>query len=631
MFSLFGQMGGMGWKAFDVLCQNHMDIWESSAIQTRREDFANAALGQAENPFFFPSNEPVYDAHRKRLYAIQGYLWTEAGFPQDAEEARKTILKAGDQLVTQNRLELPDDWGGLYVIAAVDITAHKLWLTCDYSGIVPLYYTASPGSALLFSTHIRPLARVIQADIDQVGIVQQAAFGHSIGKRTLFKEISRLNPGETVVFDGLSQQLSFYQTRGFFSQLDKYKSTDQAIEAVWNSFLAGVEPLAKIPGEKGILLSGGLDSRLVTIGFQRFNNQVTTVTLGDPESYEVKIATKVANLARGSQVIHNPVEDMNLSSARINRMISQVEFTNFPYFESAGQILKESGAKTISTGYGGEIILGGYSFMLFGERYSTKNRLQFAVKRSLGMDVRYNDPINLDIIYQCAQEYFLKYLTRANNIFSNDWLIDMEEVHENIQQDITDEFLRLNTGDPETNKQIIERFWFEHQLKQFGRQDLTLMASLPLLLPTTHHAFLRLCSNLDPTQKVDHGIYLKLAKRYFGDYATIPTANIPCNLAYPELILWLRRILRAKSDEITMNNMMKGRGEIPYQRYGWSNFEDWLRKSNFFLVCPQFISWDIFRKEMIEKKISRIQNWNERAYSGQEFLTMITISQMVNL
>lgn len=635
MYSLFGQYGGEGFEKFDGLHNAHLAIWESPIIQIYKFQPPNAAVGQVKNAPFFPINSPFINFQRNRIYALQGYMWSNDNFPKSNDEAQQIVIQAGDQLVEKGKLKLAPDWGGLYILAVIDLTSEKIWLTCDYSGIIPLYYTVLPDGAFLFSTHSRPLAKIINAKMDAAGVIQQTSFGHPIGKRTLFQGIYRLNPGETLSYHVSNRQLNFQQADGVYSKLDSYASDEEAADALWGDYLNGCAPIARLNGIKGILLSGGFDTRLVVAGFKKFENSIASVTFGEPGNFEVEVARKVAKLSGTETIIHTPIQEYNLSTNNINHLIEKAEFANFPYCDTSADLLLQKNAISASTGYGGETILGGQGYKLFGRRWSQTERLWIALKRSLNLKFSFydkNDAGNFALTVHEIEKFYETRMNHTQTFFSIELQKSFNVAREILKQDIQEDLSRIQGNQPETTQQIIERFWFEHHvLKHFGRQELTLFTKIPVILPMIYHPFMRRCSNLNPSLKVDHGIYLNLVKRNLSQFKYLPTSNIPISLSNPDILLWLSRAWRAKKDQQFSARFMKSKGNYHGQRFGWSNFDSWLRQANFFSDLPKYISWDLYSKDTIENKIQHVLDWNSFTYSGQEYLTLLTISQMLNI
>lgn len=630
MSVLFGQLGA-GLACFRALQAHFRSVWPERALQAccLEERQAGTAAGQPSG--YFPAVQVVYDEAAQRLYALSGYLWTSAGFPLDEPAAQGAIIEAGSRLIERGELDLPDDWGGVFSLAAFDLTQREVWLSGDPSGLLPLYY-APFGDGLVFSSYSRPLARAMQTELDPIGVIQTTALHYTIGPRTLYRNIYRLKPGESLHYSQAGQRLRFSQPRKIYAAIDAYRSPDEAADALWADYLAGARQATRPEGKYGLLLSGGFDTRLVAIGLHHFRRPFAGVTLGDAGNFEAIVAQRVASLAGAQTTLHTPIEDSNPTEERIQRLIDRAEWANFPYIESCAKILRQQGVFTASTGFGGETFFGGQAFIVLEHKWDQRSRLKMALRRSIGLPNDFHWPVtpeNLSAAIQDVRSHSLKMLTRHRKYFQSDWQRFFELAVEALNDEVETEVRRLLYSQPATIQQIHERYWLEHHVThEFGRQEFTLFADLPLAMPTLHHTFYRRCSNLEPGQKVDHGIYMRFVKRHFGQFAHLPTSNIPLPLSYPELLLWLSRAYRAWSDQNAVRRQIERKGAYSGNRYGWMNFEAWIRATNFLERVPNLVIESIYDRDVLREKVQRMAAWQERVYSGQELMILITISRM---
>ena len=144
-----------------------------------------------------------------------------------------------------------------------------------------------------------------------------------------------------------------------------------------------------------------------------------------------------------------------------------------------------------------------------------------------------------------------------------------------------------------------------------------------------HHSFVERCANLAPNLKVDNGVYQKLVRRYLGKIGRAPTGSTPLSGSYPDALLLFSRMLRKLDDQWTTQTQMRTRGKAKRTRYGWTNFERWFREGDFLREAGSFVEPAVFSAEYLEKKLRQWMRWDEKLYSGQELLTLITISQLI--
>lgn len=199
-----------------------------------------------------------------------------------------------------------------------------------------------------------------------------------------------------------------------------------------------------------------------------------------------------------------------------------------------------------------------------------------------------------------------------------------------VAEDIEKEVNRYLQSGPTAVEQVAERFLFEHHVrKHFGRQELTLDAVAPVLLPTVGTELLLHCTNIEPALKVEHRLYLRMIKRHLGPYAHIPTSNVPVRLDLPAPILWAARSARALWDDRQVRLQQETAGQRGH-RFGWSNYEIWARESRLFDALPRLISPWLVNPEWLNTKLANEMSWTDRFYSGQDHLVLATISGLVD-
>ena len=592
-----------------------------------------AVFGLCQPGGFYPLEKPFYAQEYKYLCMLQGYFWYQSHFPLDEKQAIESMIKASHKLIKTNRITLSEDDGGLFNFVCYDEKTRMVYITNDYSGIFPLYYSINR-DGIYFSTHIRVIAKTLAKQFDPVSIIQQTAFHYTIGQRTNFVEIIRLNPGEAIFYSVDFGSLQTTQPEKIYSKITPYKNDNEAIEALHADYERGLSEICRIKKKRGIMLSGGFDTRLVAYGFQSHENTIIGLTLGDKDNYEVNIGRQLTNKLDAIHQVYTPVTDCQLNNLRIDSLMDIFENINFAYCDTGGILLKQMGAETVSTGYGGETFFGGQGYSFYGQALGMKERFRIAFPRSIGFPVKFNDPLteeNLENSFQLIYKHHEKYLKAAIHWFTPDFYEEyQQEVTKSLTNDICQELKRIIGKETSSVQQVLERFWLEHHvLKEFGKQEWILSAHLPLVQPTLNHSFMLRCSNLPPDRKIDHGIYLKFVKKYFGNLANLPTSNVPLPLNFPTQILWLSRGLRAQYDQRQARKKLDSAGRSKGSRSGWSNFEEWFRQGDFLRQASSFINPSIFSKIFIEEKVNKWINWEEKLFSGQDLLTLISISQLI--
>ncbi|MDP1863191.1 MAG: asparagine synthase-related protein [Thiobacillus sp.] len=183
---------------------------------------------------------------------------------------------------------------GYYVAGMVDEQG-AVYLAADQLGLMPLYYwtendrfcfSSSPNA---FLSHPR-----FSPKPDLMGIAGTLLTMSATGNRTTWQDVRRLPPGHLLRWR--AQEGVRITDVNSLKVHDRYFGwpLDRCQNLIQNTFNESVNRLAKL-GDTSLLLSGGLDSRLVA-GCLRWHlhYKAPIVTLGESADYEMQCARRVA-------------------------------------------------------------------------------------------------------------------------------------------------------------------------------------------------------------------------------------------------------------------------------------------------------------------------------------------------
>jgi asparagine synthase (glutamine-hydrolysing) len=201
-------------------------------------------------------------------------------------------LKYGPQILTKLN-------SYYYLAGIIDELSNTVYLACDQLGLMPLYYwdrkdyfcfSTSPNS-FLFHPHFDP-------KFDLMGVAATLLTMHCTANRTIWQNVKRLPAGHLLKWQlNIGIQLA---------DINSLKANDQYFgwplarcqrliqDNLWNA----VYQQSKL-GDTAILLSGGLDSRIIAgILSKLVNYKVPAITLGEHTDYEMWCAKSVSRALR---------------------------------------------------------------------------------------------------------------------------------------------------------------------------------------------------------------------------------------------------------------------------------------------------------------------------------------------
>jgi asparagine synthase (glutamine-hydrolysing) len=258
---------------------------------------------------------------------------------------------------------------GMFAFALYDGRRRQLLLARDRAGEKPLFYALAQG-ALRFASELKGLMAdpLLARRIDPVALDCYLAMGYVPGERAILQGMKKLPPAHALVFDlnnGQSRLWRYWQ----LPEPNAAAAHDQADEA---ALLQELETLledavrrqlvADVP--VGILLSGGVDSSLVTAMAVRAAPRVKTFTIRFPGFGEYDETEHARLIAR-----HFATEHVELVAAestvdllpRLARQFDEpmVDSSMIPTY-LVSQLVREHCTVALG-GDGGDELFGGYA------------------------------------------------------------------------------------------------------------------------------------------------------------------------------------------------------------------------------------------------------------------------------
>lgn len=269
-----------------------------------RADYFHAAhvgLGRVVLKRPSPDPQPVWEADGSVGLVMEGELYNRADL---ADTLRKRGLpwEAGSDahLVLKIYREFGDDFAarldGAFVLAAWEPRRRRLVIANDRLGLFPLYY-AAVGRGLLFSSGVRALLAdpELSRATDRVAINEFLVFNHVLHDRTLLESVRLLPQASLLTFENGDLAIRPYWRLRYPSLYEPADETGYA-EKLLHYLRRAVRLRQEGAGSTGVLLSGGLDSRLLLAVLCEIADpaRIHTFTWGIPGCNDARFAHMVA-------------------------------------------------------------------------------------------------------------------------------------------------------------------------------------------------------------------------------------------------------------------------------------------------------------------------------------------------
>lgn len=308
-----------------------------------------------------------------------GMVWIAFnGEVYNHHELREQLKKKGHQFKsntdTEAIIHLYEEIGadcvkelrGMFAFAILDLRKNSLLLARDRFGIKPLFF-ARENNFFAFASDINALKKIPQVDTspDEQAIYDYIAFLNVPAPLTFYKGIRVLLPGTHIEVDaGLQFKTSRYHH--FDYEPDGNISLEEAVEQANKLINLGVKKQLESDVPLGSLLSGGIDSSLVSLYAQKNTSfPIKTFNVKFPEtSYdETWAALAVANFIKSEhQTLLMDFEQGNWE--HITKLLRQAgqPFSDTSLFGVNGvSALMKKHVTVALSGDGGDEGFGGYT------------------------------------------------------------------------------------------------------------------------------------------------------------------------------------------------------------------------------------------------------------------------------
>ncbi len=166
---------------------------------------------------------------------------------------------------------------GMYAIAIYKKTTNELWLFRDLVGKKPLYF-AKKESNFYFASESKAISKLIGFNLDKRALHQFLGYGATISPNTLDRNIKKIPPASYLYYNGADYKIVLQDD--ILDTKVEFFNLKEASFAVENALKEAVKIRIPRGVEWGVLLSGGLDSSLVSAISAKYSNRLNLFSIG---------------------------------------------------------------------------------------------------------------------------------------------------------------------------------------------------------------------------------------------------------------------------------------------------------------------------------------------------------------
>ena len=276
---------------------------------------------------------------------------------------------------------------GMFSFAIFDSINNTLFLSRDRAGEKPLFYGFNEG-VLLFSSEIKAILydQSIKRIVNSDSLDFYLSMGFIPGEKCIFKNIKKLPAASSLLFNLESKKIKVWKYWRPFN----YQSSENNLNSLSESeLLDKFEDLLEESVKKqmvadvdvGVLLSGGVDSSLITAMACRNSDRVKTFTVGFPGFNKLDERGHARLIAKHFNTDHTELAAEEINSDLLIKLASQfdepiIDSSMLPTYLLCELVQKH--CKVVLGGDGADELFGGY------EHYSRmlwmKDNLNFIPK-----------------------------------------------------------------------------------------------------------------------------------------------------------------------------------------------------------------------------------------------------------
>lgn len=571
-------------------------------------DYLITLLRHASSP-----NRLILNTDRRTGLYLDGYLLSD-GDSLTSSEILTSLLEKHSE-VDQIML-------GIYNLIILDADTRSVQIYNDALGSFPCYYLVLP-SRLLISNSLWLLKQYIPLEINEQGFSERFALTYITGGQTLFKQVFRTNPGMCYRFELdytvriVEKRLAQTWTHADNPPIHEFLSE---LINIWQ--IAVDRSLRHLQPPLGLMLSGGLDSRLVLSSVLSRNVEIIACTHGNLESTEGIIARSICEQLGNRQIV-NPMDDsFSFDRLALHEVLQNTDIIFNPIWYSSLQILSALGVKHFTTGMMADATLGGSLFWFPSprERFKSSMLISFGfTPASHAKPVEFFASQIVNKITRDAKHRLKHYKFLLKPHYQQICDEGVEKLTPQIEK-ILHNYLQHTTN--LGGQQLVERFHTEQRVRHnIFSQELLIRVFGEPLLPTSDRDFLTRLTNISSVLKHDHHLYYPFFRRTCPELSSFDVPNLYGSINAPQLIIELRRA----GHKVLRKGHLRDRH--------WVNFNHWITGSPERLqqYTQEFLNLEaFFDPDAVTQYFGEVQQGTRLLYDGNETLNFLGAACLVS-
>lgn len=224
----------------------------------------------------FKSAQPMESSSGNSLLVFNGFVSNFRKLRPDSMPPEDRI-PSGDTAIVLAQLQqhgsrILDEFDGMFSLAWYDRMHEQVILARDSGGIKPLYYTRTR-NRLIFASEAAAIVRAgfVSPSLDRETFPWYLEFQGYPPGRTLFQDVLEIPPGSVVTISLRGEGI--HHTSSRIATCEEEMSRSEAIELLRQAVSESVANFCCSDHDPAVMLSGGLDSSIVSLLAQRHQSR----------------------------------------------------------------------------------------------------------------------------------------------------------------------------------------------------------------------------------------------------------------------------------------------------------------------------------------------------------------------
>lgn len=329
-------------------------------------------------------HQPMFSDDEKITITFNGEIYNFKKIRKELEDLGYQFKSNSD---TEVILKSYEEWGtemfvrfdGMFAIALVDLEKQKLILGRDRVGLKPLFYFKNE-NALVWASEIKSILKneYIKPEINWNGVYTNFLFQTTLAPETCFQNIFSLEPASFLILDlnDFTSSKQFYWN--FPTEKLENVTEDEVAEEVDQLLSESVKEqlFADVPVTS--MMSGGIDSTLITAKAKPFKNEINAFTISYQFSEsEVKNASLMAKKIDIQHEVKKVSDEEVLNQLKENIQHFEEPYSSLEVLMNAAEFAKNKGFKVVLSGNGADELFAGYSHSLKLNKWLSMKNFNF--------------------------------------------------------------------------------------------------------------------------------------------------------------------------------------------------------------------------------------------------------------